>query len=331
MLWVTAEVHLAAADHGARRAQQEDRRRAGRRRARQQEPRRGAEADRASSSADARAQAHARRPPTPRSRPRRSSTRPARKRKPSAIAHRSLRPKTEAEQAMQRAKEHAARPGRGAGGRRRGADPQARSQRAGARRSAEPAQERSCRRPWPNCPPLRARTRRRCSSSPGDGTLAAWLGLADELAALMRASAGRGRWSPIRSSTQRRSSTLLSGLMKPPAAGQGQRNFVQHADRERSPRRAAGGRAPVRELKNAAEGVADCLIESAFPLDRRAGRPNSSPTLRASFGCKLKPEVASTRPDRRRARPVGDQVLDTSVASRLGRCRRQLAAALKRH
>lgn len=72
-----------------------------------------------------------------------------------------------------------------------------------------------------------------------------------------------------------------------------------------------------RALKNAAEGVADCLIESAFPLnDAQVNELVAG--LAKKFGRKLKPEV--------RVNPhliggvratVGDQVLDSSVRSRL--------------
>jgi F-type H+-transporting ATPase subunit delta len=70
-------------------------------------------------------------------------------------------------------------------------------------------------------------------------------------------------------------------------------------------------------LKNQAEGVADCLIESAYPLTD-AQVTDLVAALAKKFGQQLKPEV--------RVEPaliggvratVGDQVLDSSVRARL--------------
>ena len=75
--------------------------------------------------------------------------------------------------------------------------------------------------------------------------------------------------------------------------------------------------ARFRALRNSAEGVADCLIESAFPLE--AGElAGLVAALARKFPLKLKPEV--------RVEPrliggvrvtVGDHVLDSSVRARL--------------
>jgi F-type H+-transporting ATPase subunit delta len=81
-----------------------------------------------------------------------------------------------------------------------------------------------------------------------------------------------------------------------------------------------------RRLKNAAAGVADCLIESAFPLSA-AQVAELVAALAKKFPLKLNPEV--------RVEPgliggvrvtVGDQVLDTSVRARLDQMRAALSA-----
>jgi F-type H+-transporting ATPase subunit delta len=84
--------------------------------------------------------------------------------------------------------------------------------------------------------------------------------------------------------------------------------------------------AQFRRLKNHAEGVADCLIETAFPLaDAQLAELLAS--LSKKFGQKLKPEV--------RVNPgliggvratVGDQVLDGSVRARLADMQTALTA-----
>jgi F-type H+-transporting ATPase subunit delta len=81
-----------------------------------------------------------------------------------------------------------------------------------------------------------------------------------------------------------------------------------------------------RVLKNRAEGVADCLIETAFPLaDGQVSELVAS--LSKKFGQKLKPEI--------RVNPeliggvrasVGDQVLDGSVRARLTEMQTALTA-----
>ena len=75
--------------------------------------------------------------------------------------------------------------------------------------------------------------------------------------------------------------------------------------------------AQFRQLKNRAEGVADCLIETAFPLSD-AQIADLLASLSKKFGQKLKPEVrvnASLIGGVRAT--VGDQVLDSSVRARL--------------
>ncbi|HUN93925.1 MAG TPA: F0F1 ATP synthase subunit delta [Burkholderiaceae bacterium] len=81
-----------------------------------------------------------------------------------------------------------------------------------------------------------------------------------------------------------------------------------------------------RILKNQADGVADCLVESAFPLEQPE-LDSLLAALRRRFPLQLRPEV--------RVDPsliggvrvtVGDQVLDTTVRTRLDQMRTALTA-----
>jgi F-type H+-transporting ATPase subunit delta len=85
--------------------------------------------------------------------------------------------------------------------------------------------------------------------------------------------------------------------------------------------------AQFRKLKNDAEGVADCVVESAFALDK-AQVADLLAALARKFAVTLRPEV--------RLNPdliggvrvtVGDHVLDTSVRAQLDTMRAQLTAA----
>ena len=80
------------------------------------------------------------------------------------------------------------------------------------------------------------------------------------------------------------------------------------------------------DLKNRAEGVADCLIESAFPLsDAQVAELVAS--LTKKFGHKLKPEVRVNADLIGGVRAtVGDQVLDGSVRARLSDMQTALTA-----
>jgi F-type H+-transporting ATPase subunit delta len=81
-----------------------------------------------------------------------------------------------------------------------------------------------------------------------------------------------------------------------------------------------------RRMKNSAEGVADCLIETAFPLsDAQVAELVTS--LAAKFGRKLKPEIRVNADLIGGVRAtVGDQVLDGSVRARLSDMQTALTA-----
>jgi F-type H+-transporting ATPase subunit delta len=154
--------------------------------------------------------------------------------------------------------------------------------------------------------------------------LDAWLAAVDDLAALMsNAQVAEVVADPLLDQTQVYG--LLTGMMKAPLpAGCG--NFLKVL--------IENGRLAVlpqvalqfRQLKNESEGVADCTIESAFPLsDAQAAELVAA--LSKKFGRKLKPEV--------RVNPeliggvratVGDQVLDSSVRARLADMQTALTA-----
>jgi F-type H+-transporting ATPase subunit delta len=81
------------------------------------------------------------------------------------------------------------------------------------------------------------------------------------------------------------------------------------------------------QLKNAAEGVADCLIESAFPMGD-AQVSELLARLAGKFGLKLKPEVRVDASLIGGVRvTVGDHVMDTTVKSRLMQMQAALTAA----
>ncbi len=83
----------------------------------------------------------------------------------------------------------------------------------------------------------------------------------------------------------------------------------------------------LRDLINASEGVADCVIESAFDLTA-AQVADLVAAMSKRFGLKLKPEVrvdASLIGGVRVS--VGDHVFDTSVKTRLAQMQASLTAA----
>jgi len=83
----------------------------------------------------------------------------------------------------------------------------------------------------------------------------------------------------------------------------------------------------LRALKNAAEGVADCLIETAFPLND-AQVNELVGALAKRFGLKLKAAVKVDPELIGGVRvAVGDHVMDTSVRTRLQAMKSALTAA----
>ncbi len=119
---------------------------------------------------------------------------------------------------------------------------------------------------------------------------------------------------------------LLAGLVKSPLPAEGKNFLATLVDNDRLatlPEIAQQFRA----LKNAAEGVADCTIESAFPMGdgEVAGLVQA---LSKKFGLTLKPTVNVDPSLIGGVRvTVGDHVLDTSVKTRLAQMQAALTAA----
>jgi len=162
-------------------------------------------------------------------------------------------------------------------------------------------------------------------SARADGTLPAWVDIADELAAVT----AHPRVAEVIADPKLDKAQifdLISGLMKSklPASGA---NFLHTLiDNDRLATMPEVAR-QLREFKNNAEGVADCLIETAFPLaDAQVNELVGA--LAKRFGLKLKPEV-KVNPDLIGGVRVvvGDHVLDTSVRSRLQAMKAALTAA----
>jgi F-type H+-transporting ATPase subunit delta len=109
---------------------------------------------------------------------------------------------------------------------------------------------------------------------------------------------------------------LLTGMMKEPLPTVGA-NFLKLLIENQRLAVMPEVAAQFRALKNRAEGVAECLIETAFPLaDGQASELVAS--LSKKFGQKLKPEVRVNADLIGGVRAtVGDQVLDGSVRARL--------------
>jgi len=162
-------------------------------------------------------------------------------------------------------------------------------------------------------------------SARAEGSLPAWVETADELAALATHPHVAEVVADPKLGTEQ-VFELLSGLMKSKLAANGAnflRTLIENGRLAAMPEIAR----QLRSLKNAAEGVADCLIETAFPLND-AQVNELVGALAKRFGLKLKPEV-KVNPDLiggvRVA--VGDHVLDTSVRSRLQAMKAALMAA----
>jgi F-type H+-transporting ATPase subunit delta len=118
---------------------------------------------------------------------------------------------------------------------------------------------------------------------------------------------------------------LLTGMMKValPAAGT---NFLKLLIENQRLAVLPEVAAQFRQLKNRAEGVADCVIETAFPLSD-AQVADLLVSLSKKFGQKLKPEVRVNAGLIGGVRAtVGDQVLDSSVRARLTEMQTALTA-----
>jgi len=158
----------------------------------------------------------------------------------------------------------------------------------------------------------------------GKGDLDAWQAALADLGALMsNADVAEVVGDPKLDEAQVQ--TLLTGMLKSPLPADGV-NFLKLLIENQRLAVLPEVAVQFRQLKNTAEGVADCLIESAFPLsDAQVAELVTG--LSAKFGRKLKPEV--------RVNPeliggvratVGDQVLDSSVRSRLNDMQAALTA-----
>jgi F-type H+-transporting ATPase subunit delta len=157
------------------------------------------------------------------------------------------------------------------------------------------------------------------------GSLETWLVATDELAMLAR----HPQVAEVVSDPKlgdRQVFDLLTGLMKSQLPAEG-KNFLQMLiDNDRLVALPEIAR-QFRVLKNQSEGVADCLIESAFPMnDAQVSELLSA--LAKKFALKLKPEVRVDASLIGGVRvTVGDHVLDTSVKTRLAQMQAALTAA----
>lgn len=162
-------------------------------------------------------------------------------------------------------------------------------------------------------------------SARAEGTLPAWVEIADELAALTaHPRVAEIVADPKLGSTQ--VFDLLNGLMQSRLPAHGANFLHTVIDNGRLAAMPEIAR-QLRTLKNAAEGVADCLVETAFPLSEAQVNELVGP-LAKRFGLKLKPAI-KVDPDLIGGVrvTVGDHVLDTSVRSRLQAMRVALTAA----
>jgi len=161
------------------------------------------------------------------------------------------------------------------------------------------------------------------------GSLEAWLAAVDELAALMKHPQVAQTVADPKLERER-VLPLLAGLLKGPLpedGGRAGRNFLQVLiDNDRLAALPEIAR-QFRALKNASEGVADCLIESAFALTD-AQLADLLAALSRRFGLKLKAEVRVDAGLIGGVRvTVGDQVLDSTVKTRLAQMQAALTAA----
>ena len=159
---------------------------------------------------------------------------------------------------------------------------------------------------------------------PGSGQAAQWSAAVDAIAALVRdPQAAESLANPALSDAQRFDLiATLSGQSLPAPVAELLKLMIENGRLAVLPEVAAQFHA----LRNAAEGSADCIIESAFAIS--ADEVGSLLTaLEKKFPFKLKPEV--------RLNPqliggvrvtVGDRVLDSSVRARLEAMQARLTA-----
>ena len=157
----------------------------------------------------------------------------------------------------------------------------------------------------------------------GEG-LDRWLSIVEELAALMsHPQFAQVVADPKLSDAQ--VSDLISGMTQPPLPAVGS-NFVKLLVANQRLAVLPEVAVQFRWLKNEAEGVADCLIETAFPLtDAQVNELLAA--LAKRFGMKLRPTVQVNPALIGGVRiAVGDQVLDNSVRARLNQMQTALTA-----
>jgi F-type H+-transporting ATPase subunit delta len=118
---------------------------------------------------------------------------------------------------------------------------------------------------------------------------------------------------------------LLAGLVKQPLPTAGT-NFLNVLVANQRLAALPEVAVQFRRLKNEAEGVADCMIETAFPL--ADGEVNELlGALSKRFGTRLRPTVQVNPALIGGVRiAVGDQVLDNSVRARLNQMQTALTA-----
>jgi F-type H+-transporting ATPase subunit delta len=155
-------------------------------------------------------------------------------------------------------------------------------------------------------------------------SLDAWLTAADGLAALMaHPEVGEVVADPNLDHGQVYG--LLTGMLKSPLP-EGGGNFLKLLIENQRLAVLPEVAVQFRRLKNEAEGVAECLIETAFPLDETQVAALVA-ALGKKFGRQLKPEVRVNAGLIGGVRAtVGDQVLDGSVRARLNDMQTALTA-----
>jgi F-type H+-transporting ATPase subunit delta len=157
----------------------------------------------------------------------------------------------------------------------------------------------------------------------GEG-LERWLAVVEELAALMsHPQVAQVVADPKLGDAQ--VVELLAGLVKQPLPAAGT-NFLKLLVANQRLAVLPEVAVQFRQLKNEAEGVADCLIESAFPLSD-GEVSDLLAALAKRFGTRLRPSVQVNPALIGGVRiAVGDQVLDSSVRARLNQMQTALTA-----